>query len=180
MLRKFIVWLRDLYLVNIKWKHYKFGKNFHAGRNVVLWAKETIEIGDNCYIGRNTQIETNVQFGNNVLIANNVSFVGKYDHHFQMVGVSMRLASQIRDNTYSWKGVNEITIVESDVWIGYGVIVMSGVRIKKGSIIAAGSVLTKDVEELCIYGGNPARKIGDRFSNNSDKLKHKNFLETNN
>lgn len=172
MFRKIITKLRDIYLMNIKWRQYSFGKNFHAGRNVVLWAKEEIIIGDNCYLGRNTQIEVNAEFRNNVLIANNVAFVGKYDHHFQEIGTPIRSSSQIRDEDYAWKGLNSKIIVEDDVWIGYGSIIMSGIIIKTGSIIAAGSVVTKDVEAYSIYGGNPAKKIADRFNSKEDLKKH--------
>lgn len=51
------------------------------------------------------------------------------------------------------------TIIEHDVWIGHGAMVMPGVKIGTGSIIAAGSVVTKDVEPYSIVGGNPARHI---------------------
>lgn len=54
-------------------------------------------------------------------------------------------------------------IVEDDVWIGLGAIINSGVRIGKGSVIAAGSVVVKDVEPYSITGGNPARHIKYRF-----------------
>jgi len=173
MFKKMITKLRDYYLVNFKWNKYKFGKNFHAGRNVVLWAKNSIEIGDNCYIGRNSQIESNTKIGDNVLIANNVAFVGKYDHNFTQIGTAIRLSSQIRDQDYNWKGLNEYTIVEDDVWIGYGSIIMSGIKIKAGTIIAAGSVVTKDTDEYCIYGGNPSKKIKNRFESFEDLEKHK-------
>ena len=170
-IRRILIKIRDYYLINIKWKRFKFGKNFHAGRRVFLWAKNGIEIGDNCYIGRDSQIETNVKFGNNILIANNVAFVGKYDHNYHEVGTPIRLASEIRDKDYNWKGLNEITIVEDDVWIGYGSIIISGVTIKTGSIIAAGSLVTKDVEEYSIYGGHPAKKLSDRFTED-EKIEH--------
>lgn len=176
MLREIITKLRDYYLINFKWKNYSIGKNFHAGRNVIMWAKNGIEIGDNCYIGRSSQIESNVKIGNDVLIANNVAFVGKYDHNYTEVGKSIIKSSQIRDLDYCWKGLNQYTIVEDDVWIGYGVIIMSGITIKKGSIIAAGSVVTKDVVEFSIYGGNPAKKIADRFQSKKDFEKHKKLI----
>lgn len=44
--------IRDIYLVKIKWRRFYIGKGFHAGRGVVLWAKNNITIGDNFYIGR--------------------------------------------------------------------------------------------------------------------------------
>lgn len=172
-IKKIIVNIRDLYLVNIKWKRYQIGSNFHAGRNVSIWARDGVVIGDNCYIGRNSQIECNVKFGNDVLIANNVAFVGRYDHHYQQIGISIRFASQVRDEDYSWLEKDRVTIVEDDVWIGYGVIILSGITIKKGSIIGAGSVVTKDVEAYSIYAGSPAKKISDRFMNTEDLESHK-------
>ncbi|WP_262230549.1 DapH/DapD/GlmU-related protein [Stenotrophomonas maltophilia] len=54
-------------------------------------------------------------------------------------------------------------VIEDDVWVGFGAIVLSGVRIGRGSIIAAGAVVTKDVEPYSIVGGNPARKISQRL-----------------
>jgi len=177
MLRKYIVSFRDWYLVHIKWRKYSIGNNFHAGKNVVLWAKHTIEVGDNCYIGRNSQIETDIQIGNNVLIANNVAIIGKYDHHYQEIGRTIRNSSQIRDNSYNWKGLASKTVIEDDVWIGYGSIILSGVVIKSGSIIAAGSVVVKDTEAYCIYGGNPAQKISNRFENKQDLKQHLQILK---
>jgi acetyltransferase-like isoleucine patch superfamily enzyme len=63
-------------------------------------------------------------------------------------------------------------VIEDDVWVGYGAIIISGVRIGKGSIIASGSVVTKDVEPYSIYGGVPAKKIGNRFANDADLHEH--------
>jgi acetyltransferase-like isoleucine patch superfamily enzyme len=169
---KLILKLLDLYLVKIKWRNYKIGENFHAGIRVRLWAKNCLEIGKNFYIGRDSQIETNCKIGNHVIFGNRVALVGKYDHNFQQIGVPIRLASQIRDHDYNWKGLNETIIIEDDVWIGYGTIVMGGVKIGTGSIIAAGSLVTKDVESYAIYGGNPAKKIKDRFATTDEKNEH--------
>ena len=54
--------------------------------------------------------------------------------------------------------------VGNDVWIGHGVIVLGGVTIGDGAILAAGSVITKDVEPYTIVAGNPAKPIRKRFS----------------
>ena len=171
-LKKILVSLRDFYLVKVKWRKYTFGKNFHAGRNVVLWAKESIPIGDNCYIGRNSQIECNVKIGDDVLIANNVAFVGRYDHHYQQIGTPIRLASQVRDSDYSWLEIGRKTVVKKDVWIGYGVTILSGVTLGRGSIVAAGSIVNKDVEPYSIYAGCPAKKVANRFNDSEDIRKH--------
>lgn len=164
--------IRDILLKNLVWHKYKIGKNFHCGRGVFIWGRDTIIIGDNFYIGKYSSIETNCIIGNNVIIANHVGIVGRYDHNYQQIGTPIRLASQIREKNYSWKGLNEITYIGNDVWIGYGAIIMSGVTIADGSIIAAGSIVTHDTEPYTIYAGVPAKKIKNRFENERDKEKH--------
>jgi acetyltransferase-like isoleucine patch superfamily enzyme len=54
-------------------------------------------------------------------------------------------------------------VVEDDVWIGMNSIVLSGVRLARGSVIGAGSVVTKDTEPYSINCGNPARLVRKRF-----------------
>lgn len=164
--------LRDIYLVRVRWRHYEIQPGFHAGRGVVLWAKNHIRIGKNCYLGRHSQIECDARIGDNVLIANSVAFVGRYDHHHQLVGVPTRLAPQIRDPDYSWKGLNSEVVVEDDVWIGYGAIILSGVTIGVGSIVAAGAVVTKNVPPFSIVAGNPAKVVGERFPEPNDRSRH--------
>jgi len=56
------------------------------------------------------------------------------------------------------------TVIGNDVWIGHGAMVMPGVTLGSGAIIAAGSVVTRDVPPYCIVGGNPARVLRQRFS----------------
>lgn len=170
-----IRWLkisRDMYIKLVYFRKYAIGKNFHAGRGVFLWAKNKITIGDNFYMGKYSIIECDTQIGNNVIFANHVSLIGRYDHHYQQLGIPIRLSSQIRDEDYDWRGINERIIIEDDIWIGLGAIVLSGVIIGKGSIIAAGSVVTKDVESYSIYGGNPAKKIRNRFDSEDHLNEH--------
>jgi acetyltransferase-like isoleucine patch superfamily enzyme len=163
-IRSIIVMIRDKYLVGIKWHRYKISDGFHAGRGVVLWARHNISIGENFYIGRYSQIECDAIIGNNVMFANCVALVGRYDHHFHQIGKPTRLASQIRDKGYNWKGLESKIIIQDDVWIGHGAIIMSGITIGTGSIIAAGSVVTKDIKPYSIVGGNPATFIKCRFT----------------
>jgi len=169
--------LRDCYLVNIKWRRYHFGKNFHAGRHVYMWAKKSITIGDNCHIGRYSQIECNATIGHNVLFANNVALVGKYDHNYQQIGVPVRFASQVMDSSYDWLELDKEVVIADDVWVGYGVIILSGVNIASGCIVAAGSIVTKDTESYGIYAGSPAKRIGDRFDSSEDLDKHIKLLK---
>lgn len=174
---RFIKKLRNLFLVKVKWRHYKIASGFHAGSRVRLWAKHTLQIGKNFYIGRDSQIETDCIIGDYVIIGNKVGIVGRYDHHFQQTGVPVRMASAIRDKDYHWKGLNSVTHIGNDVWIGYGAIIMQGVTIHDGAIIAAGAVVTKDVEAYSIYGGTPAKKIRDRFDSPEALAEHKQLLK---
>jgi chloramphenicol O-acetyltransferase type B len=168
--------IRDYYLVKVKWKKYAIGNNFHAGRGVTLWAKNTISIGNNFYVGRNSQIGCDTTIGDYVIFGSYVSLVGRYDHHYQQVGVPIRIASQIRDKDYNWKGLDSSVIIGNDVWIGHRCILLSGIAIGDGSIIAAGSVVTKDVEPYSIYGGVPAKKIRDRFDSVEELVNHKEII----
>lgn len=56
------------------------------------------------------------------------------------------------------------TVIGNDVWIGYGAIIMPGVSIGNGAIVAAGSVVTRDIAPYAIVGGNPAQVIRSRFA----------------
>ncbi|MBK5214515.1 MAG: hypothetical protein JJE55_12740 [Flavobacteriaceae bacterium] len=66
-------------------------------------------------------------------------------------------------------------IIEDDVWVGANVIILKGVTVKEGSIIAAGSLVNKDVEAYSIVGGIHAKKLKDRFSID-EIIKHKNLI----
>lgn len=171
---RFLKNLRDQFYKYVVWRRYKIGKNFHCGRGVFIWARDSITIGDNFYIGKYSSIETNCTIGDNVIIANHVGVVGRYDHNYQQIGVPVRLADWIGDEKYSWRGLNQNTVIGNDVWIGFGAIIMSGVTIHDGSIIAAGSIVTHDTEPYSIYGGVPAKKICDRFDNEKDMQQHVN------
>lgn len=56
-----------------------------------------------------------------------------------------------------------LTTIENDVWIGANAIVKAGVRVSTGAIVGTGAVLTKDVGAYEIWAGNPAKRIGFRF-----------------
>ncbi|WP_319800683.1 acyltransferase [Luteolibacter rhizosphaerae] len=165
--------VRDWFLVHVAWRQHSIGRGFHAGRRVVMWAPNKITIGENCYIGRYSQIECDAEIGHNVIMANMVAFVGRYDHHFQHVGTPTRLAMQIRDPDYDWKGLDLKVVVGDDVWIGYGAIILSGVTIGEGAVVASGAVVTKDVEPYMVVGGNPARTICPRFADDSELEIHR-------
>lgn len=150
--------IRDIFLARVLWHRHHIGKGFHAGIRVRILTRNPVIIGNNFYIGRDSLIETDAVIGNDVIIATRVALIGRYDHHYQQIGVPIRSASHILEKDYNWKGLNLKVVIEDDVWIGYGSTILSGVKIGAGSIIAAGSVVTKDVEPYSIYAGLPAKK----------------------
>lgn len=78
-------------------------------------------------------------------------------------------AQKIKNYNYSKGDLH----IENDVWIGAFSIIFSGVRLGNGSVVAAGSVVTKDIEPYTIVGGNPAKLIKKRFTS-----KQINFLNS--
>jgi acetyltransferase-like isoleucine patch superfamily enzyme len=126
-----------------------------------------ISIGHHVQFGNYCNVASNVTFGNYILMAGRVCFVGRNDHEFLVPG------------QYIWQGArgdDGTTVVEDDVWIGHNSTIIAGVTIGKGSIIAAGSVINKDVPPCEIWGGVPAKKIRDRFPTSEEKDRHAQFL----
>jgi acetyltransferase-like isoleucine patch superfamily enzyme len=130
----------------------KIGDNTSLSENVEVRTNfSKIVIGCNCTINRNSIVIGKVTIGDFVLIAPNSVIVGS-NHNFQ------RLDLPIKKQGISSKGI----IIEDDVWIGANVTILDGVIIGKGSIVAAGSVVTKYIEPYSIVGGIPAKVIKKR------------------
>jgi acetyltransferase-like isoleucine patch superfamily enzyme len=92
-----------------------------------------------------------ITIGNYVMIADNVSFRNA-DHAFNDLSVPMLLQGE----------VSKDIVVEDDVWIGANVVILKGVHIGQGAIIGANAVVTQNVPPYKIFGGVPAKEIGDR------------------
>lgn len=129
------------------------GKISTIDRHAYFGNGRNIEIGDYSGIGANCVVPNNTIIGKYVMMAPEVHIVAN-NHQFKET--SIPICFQGPD--YS----KNQTIIEDDVWIGVRTIVTPGHRIGKGSIIGAGSVVTKDVEPYSIVGGNPAKLIKKR------------------
>jgi len=117
---------------------------------VVLWPT-FLKIGTNTQINPGTAIYGNVSIGNNVMIAPNCMIAGG-NHSYSSLEIPMILQGS------NEKGI----IIEDDVWIGANSVITDGVTIRKGTIVAAGSVVTKSTEEYSINAGVPSKKINER------------------
>lgn len=113
--------------------------------------KPTLVIGDGTYIGRLVHINAwrNVVIGRNVLIADRVCITDA-DHNFTDTSIPIRLQG---DSFVA--GVN----VQDGSWIGVGATLLPGVTIGRNSVVAANSVVTKDVPDFAVVAGVPARII---------------------
>lgn len=123
-----------------------------------------ITIGENTYIGQNTIIQSkeSVKIGNCVIIANNVLIVDNNNHPTDPdMRYQMSMCEDfIHDELWSWKyAESKPIIVEDNVWIGRDSRILKGVTIGKGSIVALGAVVTKDVPPYTIVAGNPAKVV---------------------
>lgn len=152
--------LLKLYFFNKKWRK----KNQHnTTRAGLIFPIEKVDVGKNSYGEINAQYygnpEEKLTIGNYVSIANNVFFCmgGEHKIHSLMTfPVAEKILMTEKTNT---KGP---IVIEDDVWIGHGSIILSGVRIGRGAIVAAGSVICKDVPPYAIVTTN--RIIKYRFS----------------
>lgn len=139
------------------------GNNVSLGRHgrLTAWDKyykqifiPEIKIGDNVSIGDNFHITAinYIEIGANVLMGQKVTIT---DNSHGIAELSEIMVAPSLRNLVS-KGP---VIIEEDVWIGDKVTILPGVKIGKGSIIAANAVVTKDVPSYCIVGGIPAKII---------------------
>lgn len=153
-------------------KYLCYGKDIHIGANVRLWAPHHLKIGNHVYLGKDVFIECNCIIGDYSLVANHVAFVGRHDHDFRKLGVPVRFSPWVGSKTLKGSDLQEKdeVAIGSDVWIGYGAILLTGVIVGKGAIIAAGSVVFENVESYAIVSGNPAKKIGERFTKTEASL----------
>lgn len=159
--------MRTWYLFHIRYPWVKYNGFVRVMPHTTFAKGMKIGMGHNVQFGPYCNIATDVIFRNNILIAGRVCFVGRNDHQFKIPELLI---------WNSKRGNNGITIIEDDVWIGHNATIIGGLTIGKGSIIAAGAVVTQDIPPCEIWGGVPAKKIKDRFKSENEKEIHLKML----
>ena len=152
----------------LKCRWLRYGGFVRLPWSVVLWSPHHHIVLGNCVqFGQRCIVECDTEIGNYVLIGRNVAFVGRDDHRYDIP------CTTIWDTP---RGDQHKVVVEDDVWIGHGAIILTGVKIGRGAVVSAGAVVTKDVKPYAIVGGNPADLIKWRFID-EEKTKHDAFLK---
>jgi len=115
--------------------------------------------GYDCYI-------TNCDIGSFCSIANNV-IIGGAHHPTEFVSMSpvfLKGKNVLKRNFQHFEyNKPEKVVIGSDVWIGFGATIKSGVKVGDGSVVGMGAVVTKDIPPYSVWVGNPAKQIKKRF-----------------
>lgn len=146
-------------------KHFIFNPDDHFNY-------KNIQVGEDVSIGSGAVFlvsDSKLIIGNKVMFGPNVTIIGG-DHRANVIGKFMYdVHEKLPEN-------DQDVVFEDDIWVGTGAIILKGVRVQRGAIIAAGALVIKDVPPYAIVGGIPARQISTRFATLADALAHEEQL----
>lgn len=158
MTSSLMMWMPSLFVRRLYLSFFlkSFGKHNYIGRNVDIRMPNNISIGDHCVINKNVVLDGRGELviGNNVDIAQD-SMIWTEQH------------DQNDDNHYT---VVKPVIIKDYVWIASRATILPGVTLQKGCVIATGAVVTKDVSEMNVVAGVPAKTISIRKNKLSYQL----------
>lgn len=165
---------KDIKIIKLKIKYnkknkirtYKIGDNVELGKHTDIGIdadiRSGVSIGDYSYVNKGTVIASGI-IGKYCSIGYNCQ-IGMFEHPVNYISSS----KWIYHDT-DWKEIHTPPIIGNDVWIASNVTILQGVKVGDGAIIAAGAVVTKDVQPYSIYGGVPAKLIKYRFDEQTIK-----------
>lgn len=139
----------------------KMGKNVYIDYGVYFRFPKKIEIGNEVTIGKGSKLfpsfhnsEAYIRIGNNIRIGPDVLFLSA-GHDYKHL---------------SLPDTGGTIIINDNVWIGARSIILQGVTIGEGAVVAAGSIVTKNVDNYMIIAGNPAKIIKERKIDATNKI----------
>ncbi|MBI2031217.1 MAG: acyltransferase [Candidatus Levybacteria bacterium] len=132
------------------------GKGSAVHMGAVFYDPKNIKIGEDSIIGEGTVLD-----GRDALIIGN---------HVDIASEVMIYNAQHDVQSVDFHAITAPVTIEDYVFVGPRTIILPGVKIKKGAVVGAGAVVTKDVEEFTIVGGVPAKEIGKRNKELNYKL----------
>ncbi len=139
---------RHLRMALLRWKGATIDSKVSMFMSVDIRCPKRLVIGKGCSIGPRVLLDARkgLVIGNNVTIA--------YDAIIWTLHHDM--------NSPDFKGVGGTTNIGDYAWVCSRAIILPGVNIGEGAVVASGAVVTKDVEPYAVVGGMPAKKIGER------------------
>ena len=144
-----------------KFKH--IGLNVIFDNNVLIIKPEKVSIGQETFIGRDTILNagrgSEIYIGKYCAVAADCKFITwNHKHDSKEIGIK-NTGEESKD-----------IVINDGCWFGYNCIVLPGVRLGEGCVVAAGTVVTKSFEDFSIIGGVPAQKIDERKTKKEKKL----------
>lgn len=139
------------------------GENVYIDSSCGIYSPENIEIGNNVHIQFGCKLFANggLKIGDGCILAHEVQIQTR-NHNYDSEDLQMI--------PYDSRYIEKAVAIGDYCWIGARVTILPGVKIGKGAVIAAASVVTKDVPEYAVVGGNPAKVIKFRNKERFEKL----------
>lgn len=137
----------------------KCGTNINIEKGADFGKGSAISIGNNSGLGINCRVRGPLDIGDNVMMGPDVVILTS-SHNHGRTDIPMNAQGHALPKRVS---------IGNDVWIGTRVIILPGVNIGNGAIIGAGAVVTKDVPDMAVVGGCPAKVIKYRNSENKQR-----------
>jgi maltose O-acetyltransferase len=158
-------WLRKLYLR--KFLRVAIGTDTHVSMRVFITGyplRANVTIGNNCVINREVYLDgrVGVTIGNNVNVSLQVCILSLHHDH----------------NSPTFPAIGSPVTIRDHAWIGARAIILPGVTIGEGAVVAAGAVVTRDVGDFEVVGGVPAKKIGVRNPDIQYRTKFSPYFDT--
>lgn len=161
---RYINWLLDFELLIINWVGFVPSHLFR----LLVYKLAGIKIGKNSriHIGARFFDPTNIEIGADTIIGDHAFLDGRdkltIGDHVDIASSVMIFNSEHDVNSEDFHAINAPSEIGDYVFLGPRVIILPGVKIGKGAVVAAGAVVTKDVSDFAIVGGVPAQVIGER------------------
>ena len=154
-------WLKKLkqrnYYKYLRKKGYKLGEHTYIGKKAVICTPDKIKIGDYCSIGNDTVLNP---------VNHPVNWLSTHPFQYWKKCDPLLYGNLTNENAIHLEERPNIVEIGNDVWIAERAVVMGGVKIGDGAIVALGAVVTHDVPPYAIVGGVPARVLKYRFPQN--------------